>query len=822
MANNAMAFTLNLKLIFTPLYGDKSIIGYLIGFIVRIVFITIGFFILIFLVITTVLLPLFWYLLPFAAIYYLEFWSIPSLILLYFLTTYLYSSTPSKKVLDNSLVNVEHSFKPTSLKITKQLKNNNIYGINALLSNSNIIAILEKSELDPDEIVPIFRKGLKNTDMKDLIQKAYSVAKEANTRYVELDAVFLAAISHIENIESILAAHRITFDMVKEAAFWKMVIAEEKSKVYFWQPDYELPPMGGFGHGLTGVVTPNLDTISRDLTKEVKMGLLEPIVGRKEEIKKISEHLGGSTNSILLIGAPGSGKTSLARGIAHEIIHGTKNKTISNKRLVNLDLGQLLAGLRNSGDLADKINKAMNEITRSKDIILFMDEVHSLVASVEGNSDFSTIYAILEPHMSSSNVRIIGATSPENYKKYMEPIQSFTRLFETIEIPESNFRDTINILEFVSTKFEKEFNILITTPALYKIVNLSEKLIHDRVFPDKAIDILKRAANEASSSTKLLNSKIVEKVITEYTHVPVQEITGDQSKKLLELSDKMKQKVIGQDHAIDKIAAAMKRAAVGIRDENKPIASFLFVGSTGVGKTETAKTLSSVYFGNPKAMIRLDMSEYQNQDSIDKLIGTSDGRNKGILTETVRSTPFTLILLDEIEKAHPNVLLTFLQVLDDGRLTDSYGRTTDFTNTIIIATSNVGTKQIQEITYSGGSFETIEKETLKEVRNHFAPEFLNRFTGIIVYKSLTKPDVRKITLLLLNKVRAIAENKGIKLTFKEDLIETLISEGYNPEWGARPMARLIEEKVETFIAEGIISNNIKKGDHIQLGREIFN
>ena len=339
--------------------------------------------------------------------------------------------------------------------------------------------------------------------------------------------------------------------------------------------------------------------------------------------------------------------------------------------------------------------------------------------------------------------------------------------------------------------------------------------------PDKALDVLNRTVSQKRDNNHYVTSKDVEKEVSEMTHIPITQLTDDESEKLINIADEMKKRVIGQDHSIDKIAAALRRARVGIRDEEKPIASFLFVGTTGVGKTETAKTLSGSYFGDRKAMIRLDMSEYQTGDSIDKLIGTSDGKSKGILTEAVRTRPFTVLLLDEIEKAHHQILTAFLQVLDDGRLTDSTGRTVSFTNTIIIATSNVGTKEIQEITDGGGNYEQIEESAIKSIREKFAPELLNRFTAIVVYKPLSFDSVKKIALILLDGVVKRAADKNIKISFTPKLIEELVFKGFNPQWGARPLARVIEESVETYVADKLLAKEFKQGDVIELGTEVF-
>jgi ATP-dependent Clp protease ATP-binding subunit ClpC len=462
----------------------------------------------------------------------------------------------------------------------------------------------------------------------------------------------------------------------------------------------------------------------------------------------------------------------------------------------------------------------MDEVKNSGDIILFIDEIHNLIAAANSENEGSNIFSLLEPHI-KGNIQFIGATNIQNYRKHIEPNGSFARLFELIEITQATKEDTIEILKYRAKYFERDYHITITYPALIKVIDLSEKLIHERVLPDKALDILNRTASSKANTNKYLTSEDISIEISEVTHVPVATIDENESKKLLGIEAQLKKRVIGQDDAIKKVAASLKRARVGIRNEKKPIASFLFVGTTGVGKTETAKALAREYFGDEKVMIRLDMSEYQQADSINRLIGTPDGKSLGILTEAVRAKPFSLILLDEIEKAYSNILHAFLQVLDDGRLTDSTGRVIDFTNTIIIATSNVGTKEIQGISAGNGTFEEIQTKAMAAVREKFAPEFLNRFNGIIVYKPLELNSVNKIAELMLESVRKTANDKGIKVDFKPELISELVKRGFNIEWGARPLARVIEDSVESFLATKILSKEIKKGDTLSIGTEVF-
>ncbi len=818
--NYELSFTLNVRLLFTPLYGDYTIIGRVIGFILRIIFILVGFIFVFTLTIVTAVLPLAWFAMPFAAAYFLDYWSLVILSGLYVYVTYLTINTPDLRVSDIKNERYKGAFRPKTRHHLDKIVRGSVYSLRKFLETPEIKHVLRKTELLDKGFEDKISKT-KNIKHKSVVNLSYDYAKKQNTRYVEQEHLLLGALGSIPNINTVLSSFGVDLETIEKSVKWIVEQREYYSSLYFWQDDYKMPPMGGFGHGLVGRVTPDLDLVSLDYTKQVKKGRIKDIVGREKEIDRIAQFLGGSNKNILLIGEPGCGKTTIIMGLAHRIMRGTKYKSIQNKRIVSLEMGGLIAGTKTSGEIADKLKRAINDVIGSRDIILFIDEIHSLVGSVHEGEGFSTVFSILEPHLSSGQIQFIGATNIENYRKFLEPVGSFSRLFETVEIGESAPEDTLEILKCEATKLERKFNTSITTTALLTIIKLSGKLIHDRVMPDKALDVLNRTVSQKRDNNHYVTSKDVEKEVSEMTHIPITQLTDDESEKLINIADEMKKRVIGQDHSIDKIAAALRRARVGIRDEEKPIASFLFVGTTGVGKTETAKTLSGSYFGDRKAMIRLDMSEYQTGDSIDKLIGTSDGKSKGILTEAVRTRPFTVLLLDEIEKAHHQILTAFLQVLDDGRLTNSTGRTVSFTNTIIIATSNVGTKEIQEITDGGGNYEQIEESAIKSIREKFAPELLNRFTAIVVYKPLSFDSVKKIALILLDGVVKRAADKNIKISFTPKLIEELVFMGFNPQWGARPLARVIEESVETYVADKLLAKEFKQGDVIELGTEVF-
>ncbi len=818
--NSEIAFTLNIRLIFTPLFGDYTIVGRLLGFIIRVVQIIFGAVLIIFLLIITFVSPLVWWALPFALYYYVTAWLFPILITAYGLRIFLQRDVPPKRV-SKSSAGETLCFRPKALYYAKLLAKKNTKVLPQLVNEPKIQTLLRRAELLNNDFLHELSYET-NLDTHHLVEDAFEYAARQKARYVEIEHVFVSALKHIVDSERLLASYDSSLETCEGVAAWVVEEREKLARVFFWQMDYRMPPIGGIGKGMTGRITPILDSVSEDFTGKAQKGQLGEIIGREKEIEEIANLLGGSKVNVLVIGEPGSGKTAIVRGMANAIIVGTKYKTLKNKRVVSLETGLLMSGAKTSGDVAEKLTKLMKEVEASKDVILFIDEIHNLVSGVGNDEvDVSSIFSILEPYMSSGDTQFIAATSIQNYRKHIEPNGAFSRLFETVKIEPASDEETLEILKFFAPRLECEHGVLVTFKALEKIVELSKKLIHERVFPDKALDILSRCIVSVKESAKYIDSKVVAAQISKLTQIPVETVTQEESQKLLNIEAEMKKYVIGQDEAIAQLGKALKRARAGIRNETKPIASFLFVGTTGVGKTETAKTLSRIYFGDVKAMIRLDMSEYQQVDSINKLIGTPDGATSGTLTESVRSKPFILILLDEIEKAYPTVLHTFLQVLDDARLTDASGRTVDFTNTIIIATSNVGTRSIQKIAQEEGSFSEISKAAMTDVRDHFAPEFLNRFNGVIVFRPLTKDNVLKITELMLQRVTHMADEQGVKVSFKPELIAELAKRGYDPEWGARPLARVIEENVETYLAVKLLAQEIQKGDTIELGLEVF-
>ncbi|MGK7907134.1 MAG: ATP-dependent Clp protease ATP-binding subunit [Synechococcus sp.] len=635
--------------------------------------------------------------------------------------------------------------------------------------------------------------------------------------------------------------------------------------------------------------TPTLDEFGTNLTQLASDSKLDPVVGRQKEIERVIQILGRRTkNNPVLIGEPGVGKTAIAEGLAQRVIQGDIPDILGEKRVVTLDIGLLVAGTKYRGEFEERLKKIMDEIRSAGNIILVIDEVHTLIGAgaAEGAIDAANI---LKPALARGELQCIGATTLDEYRKHIERDAALERRFQPVMVGEPSISETIEILFGLRERYEEHHKLKIADNALDAAAKLSDRYISDRFLPDKAIDLI----DEASSRVRLINSQLppaakeldeelrkllkdkddavrsqdfdragelrdremeikqeireiaaakraemVEKeetpvvdeediahVVSSWTGVPVSKLTETESKRLLEMEGTLHTRIIGQDEAVRAISRAIRRARVGLKDPNRPIASFIFSGPTGVGKTELTKALATYFFGSEDAMIRLDMSEYMERHTASKLIGSPPGyvgyNEGGQLTEAVRRRPYTVVLFDEIEKAHPDVFNMLLQILEDGRLTDAKGRTVDFKNTLLVMTSNIGSKVIEK---GGGSlgfeFSTNEEDANynrirslvnEELKQYFRPEFLNRLDEIIVFRQLNKEEVKEIADILLKEVFDRMKEKEINLAVTERFKDLIVKEGYNPAYGARPLRRSIQRLMEDILAEKILSGTVKEG-----------
>lgn len=630
-----------------------------------------------------------------------------------------------------------------------------------------------------------------------------------------------------------------------------------------------------------------LSQFGRDLTKLAKDGKIDPVIGRQKEIERVIQILSRRTkNNPCLIGEPGVGKTAIAEGLALKIVSGEVPELLKDKKIYSLDLTGMVAGTKYRGDFEERIKKVIDEVKNAKDVILFIDEVHTLIGagSAEGAADAANI---LKPSLARGELQIIGATTIEEYRKHIEKDAALERRFQPVMVDEPSQEEAIEILKGIKDKYEAHHKVKITDEAIESAVKLSTRYIGDRYLPDKAIDLIDEAASRvrlrsytAPSDLKELEDKkksveaeklsavnaqeferaaalrdeerkldkeIKDKkenwhdmagkshdevtpadiadIVSSWTGVPVTQLSTEESDRLLHMEDELHRRIVGQDEAVEAVSRAIRRGRVGLKDPKKPIGSFIFLGPTGVGKTELCKALAAAMFGDENAMIRLDMSEYMEKHTVSRLIGSPPGYvgydEGGQLTEKVRRKPYSVVLFDEIEKAHPDVFNMLLQILDDGVLTDGQGRRVDFKNCIIIMTSNVGAKLISQkqkaFGFAAGAKELAQNEkeikdaVMGELRNTFRPEFLNRVDDIIVFQRLTKENIKEIASRLLAVLQKRVEDMGIEVTFSDEAVSKIADAGFDDVYGARPLKRAIQSRIEDALSEEMLKGNVKKG-----------
>lgn len=772
--DNKLAVSLMLKMLLTPLFHDVSFLGRVLSLFFRFTRVTVGSFIILATLISMIFWFLVWLALPIILIIYLGWIGTFCLLLIGFFDAIKqwrqdYLDAEVKKLIKQSGQNSE---------ILKQL----------LSQCPAVKQVLEYLEVTENTMVNLGTIILVN----EWIIQARNEAKTLKAKYIGSKHLLLA----------LLKQEAWRYEEAKLAVRWLEAQNRWGKTPFIWDRSYEPQPIGGIDRAWIGIPTPTLDKFSLDLTKMAQKHQLPEMFGKQEVTNQMTQILSRrEKNNVLVIGEPGSGKSTLIKSMAQKIVRGIKAKNLRFKRLVSLDSSRLAAGA-NDAELNQRITHIIEEIKAAGNIILFVDEVHNLATINQDSAETSDIFTALEPALSEGEFQFIGATTTDNYKKYLEPNEAFTRLFEVVDLPEASPRQTLKILQYLAWEQKKTEAVTVTLTALQTIIELSETLIHDRVFPDKAVNILDEViAVVKSQNLHLVTSVEVRQLLTKKTKVPLNHLTKDDVQLLLNLEKILHQRVVGQDKAIKAVSNAIRRARTGLKDNHKPIASFLFAGPTGVGKTETAKALAEEFFGSEKVMIRLDMSEFQNLDSLNRLIGSPGGNTGGQLTEAVRHQPYALLLLDEIEKAHPKILNLFLQVLDEARLTDGNGRLMDFSNTIIIATTNIGTslKDNQQ-----------EAEILEKIEEHFQPEWLNRFTSVIVFTPLTKQEIEKVVKLKLNKLIHRLLKQEIEISVANPVIQQLSEEGFSTKWGGRQVDRIIQEKVANVIAEKILKGEVKK------------
>jgi ATP-dependent Clp protease ATP-binding subunit ClpC len=719
---------------------------------------------------------------------------------------------------------------------------------------------------------------------KRLVDESFAAAKKLNHKYVSPEHILLALLGQEEGMAyTILKSLNLNFAIISEEL------------LVFLSGTYEDKVSDKNVVENKKANTPMLDKYGRDLTALSREQGLDPVIGRDNETQRLLEILCRRIkNNPCLIGEPGVGKTAVVEGLAQRIVEGNIPEILKNKRVVSLDLTSMIAGAKYRGEFEERLKKTMEEIVKDKDIIIFIDEIHTIIGAggAEGAIDASNI---LKPALARGEIQCIGATTIDEYRKYIEKDSALERRFQPVTVGEPSKEETLEILKGLRDKYEAHHRVEITDEALEAAVNLSDRYITDRFMPDKAIDLIdegaakvriqnltappdlkdleerienmskekeeairvqdfERAANlrdkeralkdklssmkdnwdtQNSIKTLVVDAEKIANVVSSWTKIPIQKLTESESERLLNLESILHKRVIGQNEAVKSIARAVRRARVGIKDPNRPIGSFIFLGPTGVGKTELSKALAEAMFGDENNIIRIDMSEYMESHSVSRLIGSPPGyvgyEEGGQLTEAVRRKPYSIVLLDEIEKANPEVFNILLQIMEDGRLTDGKGKIVNFKNTIIIMTSNVGAHQIKKqksIGFNNPSFnkeneteyEKMKENILGELKQKFRPEFLNRIDDTIVFHKLSEEDLNQIIDLMLVSIRKRLESRDIYLDFEDDSKKFLLNKGIDLDYGARPLRRLIIKEVEDKLSEEILQGNIRIGDRVKVSK----
>ena len=730
---------------------------------------------------------------------------------------------------------------------------------------------------------------------KKLLQNSHNISLELGTNYIGTEHLLLAILRDEETLAyKVLDAMQLDLESLAEDIYNRIG----------GSPDtMTMGPTNIFGGGQfspnyqnkknapkskTG--TPVLDKFSRDFTAKSKEGIFDPIVGRETEIERIIQILSRRTkNNPVLVGDPGVGKTAVIEGLAQKITSGDVPELLKDKRVIALDMNAVVAGTKYRGEFEERMKKIVEEVKKNQNVILFIDEIHTIVSA--GNSEGGLNASnILKPSLSRGEVQVIGATTLDEYRKYIEKNAALERRFQPVVVDEPSEEEAIQMLKGLRDKYEAHHGVKITEEAIEAAVRLSARYIADRFLPDKAIDLLDESASKVrlsnytappsikeierelvelekekeeaiktevfekaslikqkenklkeelkkskeewksgSKEESVVNESDVADVVTTWTGVPVKRISGDEKSKLIDLESKLHERIIGQEEAVKNVARAIRRGRVGLKDPKRPIGSFLFLGPTGVGKTELCKALAEILFGDESMIIRLDMSEFMERHSSSKIIGPPPGYvgydDGSHFSEKIRRRPYSVVLLDEIEKAHPDVFNVLLQVLEDGHITDSQGRKVSFKNTVIIMTSNAGAKSIinpKKLGFTSDSsveksYEDMKKNVMSEIKDIFRPEFLNRIDEITVFHPLSKEDIKEIASKMVEEVSIrVEKNMNIKLSVTEEAIERIANEGFDTKFGARPLRRAIQNKIEDKLAEEVLNGNLQEGCKAQI------
>ncbi|OGY78599.1 MAG: hypothetical protein A3B74_04425 [Candidatus Kerfeldbacteria bacterium RIFCSPHIGHO2_02_FULL_42_14] len=667
-----------------------------------------------------------------------------------------------------------------------------------------------------------FQQALPGHKWYKMLMVAYEEAFVGERDQIQPQDLLFALVKVDKKIQDIFYDLGVDLTKLHHVSEWVHAQKQLAENVRRWQREALLKPKNTMNRALTARPTRVLDSMSQDLTLMARTGSFFPLINRKEELAATFRALKEVGGSVLFVGNSGTGKSAVIYGLAERMAAEEVPEQLKDRRLVAMNIGALLAGAAGVGVAEERMLAAIKEITLASNVILVIEDIDTLFSGAMGAAVESA--QILTDFIGQGLMKVVATARTEEYLRFLQDKGSFLRRFKKIVVEEPNFDLTMRILQSRAGIFEYRYKAYYSYDALEQTILLTTRYFHERYLPEKALDVIEQAAiyaAEKRGAKTIVTKADVAEIIAQHTNIPVKEITAEESEKLLMLEEQIHERLIDQEEAVRSVASALRRAREELRDITRPIANLLFLGPTGVGKTELAKTVAALYFGDEKKMVRLDMSEYQDQLSIYRMIGSPTGSQSGgvggYLTEAIRHSPFAVLLLDEIEKAHPDILNIFLQVMDDGRLTDTLGRTIDFTHTIIIATSNAVAQMIHDSVRQEMPMEKIKEQLIEgEIPKYFRPEFINRFDNVIVFKPLSEEDIFAIAKLLLKRVARDLENKGIFFSTSEDAVRELAEKGFDPKFGARPLRRVIQNHVDDALAKLLLKGTLGRRDQVIL------
>lgn len=696
----------------------------------------------------------------------------------------------------------------------------------SILESKKLIGVLARLGVSRDDVllrvknIMIKSAGYEGSpsvsiEVYDILFKSYFLAAKRKQPWVGVANILEALVMSDDKIQDLFSDLSISFDQLNQVIDW-IIVNDRLYEIYQRQRKLaRYKPGNSMNKSMTAVATPYLDRFGYDLTLAAKYGNLEICVAREQEIEEIFRVIEAGSNSVVLVGLPGVGRTTIIEGIAQLMVTEDVPNNLKDKRMVSLSLPRLVAGAKSPGILEERILRIHHEMVRAGNVVLVIENIHDIYGINTQSGEGLDLSEVMADLLGDDRFLVLTTSNPNDYRMSIAGKALGSKL-QKIDIKETNREQTMSVLIAKVNYYEYKYKVFFSLGALNKAIELSNRFMHDYYLPEKAIKILEEVAVyvlKQKGEKSLITSEDVASLISQKINIPLTKITQDESSKLLNLEEEIHQYIINQSEAVKAVASALRRARTELRDEKRPIVNLLFLGPTGVGKTELAKTVALTYFGSTNDLIRLDMSEYQNKDSIGRLIGTEKNPQGGLLTEGVKQNPFAVLLLDEIEKAHPDILNLFLQVMDDGRLTDWSGQVIDFTNIIIIATSNAGSQFIQDQLRIGTNVATIKERLLVEkLKEVFRPEFLNRFDNIVVFTPLSEEHIRAIAVLMIKKSQQRLLQKGINFEITPAALQELANAGFDPLFGARPMRRVIQEQIDDALAKYLLSGKISRRD----------